>query len=50
MLLLGYAFFKAGELQKVQSKLLGLVEINPKFQPTRQVLNDIAAVGKEKDI
>jgi tetratricopeptide (TPR) repeat protein len=42
MFALSYAYFKASELHKAQSKLLGLVEINPKFQPARQMLYEIA--------
>jgi hypothetical protein len=46
---MSYAYFKAGELQKAQSRLLGLLEINPRFQPARQMLNDITKELEKKN-
>ncbi len=48
-LALSYAYFKAGELQKAKSRLLGLLAINPKFQPARQMLNDVTKELEKKE-
>jgi tetratricopeptide (TPR) repeat protein len=48
-LALSYAYFKSGKLQKARTRLLGLLEINPRFQPARQMLDEVTKeLEKEK--